>query len=181
MEYPYLLNAIKDSMEQISLTLQDIYIEIKKQTKLIEKRNEFDKNKYMTFSNNPTVNSKDIVKPFSTYRNYFNINITKKEINNMDINTLISNLYDELDNRYKVGNEFIDEQSSLIKKYTSQLTQGQITQEQYQGLIEDIQKLSKLEELQQEVEKKAIYQGFENMIQDIILDGISAVFKSKTT
>lgn len=118
----------------------------------------------------------------TSYKKYRSEIDKKQKENRMDLQTLLSNLNDKLENTYgSSGNQFIQDQAALVSKFTSQLTSNQITQEQYQGLIEDIQRLTKLEELQQEVEKKAIYQGFENMIQDLIIDGISEVFKSKNS
>jgi hypothetical protein len=107
-------------------------------------------------------------------------NNEQEEKEKMDLNTLVVNINDELNNKYiNSDNPFIKENSYLIVKYTDQLSKGQITQNQYEGYVVDIQRLAKLEELEQVVEKKAIYQGFMNMIQDIILNGIVAIMKAK--
>ena len=164
--------------EDLLSAIQVIAEELREQTKLMAERNELIKRtSYFDVTRTP---SRIITNNIEELRKAGFYDKKRMEEEKMDLNILVVNLNNELNNKYiNSNNPFIKENSFLIVKYTDQLSKGQITQNQYEGYVVDIQRLAKLEELEQVVEKKAIYQGFMNMIQDIILNGIVAIMKAK--
>lgn len=65
---------------------------------------------------------------------------------------------------------FIRRQATKTERYLSQLAAGEITKEQFEGYLEDIEKLTRLQALKLNVEAKARAQRLADGIKNLILD-----------
>lgn len=73
-------------------------------------------------------------------------------------------------NAVQDGNEFIRKQAAKAERYLNQLATGEITKEQFEGYMKDIESLTRMQALKLTVEAKARAQRLADGIQNLILD-----------
>ena len=68
------------------------------------------------------------------------------------------------------SNEFLKKQAVKVERYLNQLAAGEITKEQFEGYMKDIESLTRMQALKLTVEAKARAQRLADGIQNLILD-----------
>jgi hypothetical protein len=71
--------------------------------------------------------------------------------------------------------DFIKKQGEDLERYLTQLANGQITKQQFDGYIRDMKRLARMEALQGSVAAKAAAQRLADGIQSLIIDGLLAL------
>ena len=71
--------------------------------------------------------------------------------------------------------DFIREQGEDLERYLTQLANGQITKQQFDGYVRDMRRLARMEALQGSVAAKAAAQRLADGIQSLIIDGLIAL------
>ena len=70
------------------------------------------------------------------------------------------------------SDEFIKKQGIKLERYLNQLASGKITEEQFQGYMEDIRDLTEMQSLKMRVSAKASAQRLVTGIEDLIINGL---------
>ena len=68
--------------------------------------------------------------------------------------------------------EFIKKQGVKLERYLNQLASGKITEEQFQGYMEDIRDLTEMQSLKMRVGAKASAQRLIAEIEELIINGL---------
>ena len=93
-----------------------------------------------------------------------------------DAGTLAKNeLIDLVNNTTTDGEAFIQKQGQKMKRYIQQLADGEITKDDFQGYMVDLQGLMRMEELKISVAAKARAQRIADGIQSMIIDRLLAL------
>jgi predicted YcjX-like family ATPase len=88
-----------------------------------------------------------------------------------DAGTLAKNeLVDLITNAATDGEAFIQKQGQKMKRYIQQLADGEITKDEFQGYMVDLQDLMRMEALKMSVVAKARAQRIADGIQSMIID-----------